>query len=125
MAGGVSHAVREQSHFKFGEINRLGSGGGTKPVNFFFGKNFSEIAKKFFRAFGPKIRGGSKNRKKRSFFGIKNVKNFESGIYSFFSQKFFNPPMRSKGHFALKCTFPMETIVNKKKRKFPKFPKFW
>ena len=74
---------------------------------------------------GPPARkqGGSQNRKKRSFFGIKNVKNFESGIRIFFSQKFFNSPMRPKGHFALKCTFPMETIVNKKKAKIPKILK--
>ena len=38
--------IREESHFKFGEMNRLGSGGGTKPVNFFCGEKFSEIAKK-------------------------------------------------------------------------------
>ena len=37
--------------------------------------------------------------------------------YNFFSQKIFNPPMRPKRHFALKDTFPIETIVKKKKRK--------
>ena len=58
---------REQSHFKFGEINRLGSGGGTKPVNFFVGKNFSEIAKKN-RAYGPKIRGGGPKIEKKGRF---------------------------------------------------------
>ena len=36
--GLAARDLREQSHFKFGEINRLGSGGGTKPVIFFWQK---------------------------------------------------------------------------------------
>ena len=31
--------------------------------------------------------------------------------------------MRPKGHFALKFTFPIETILNKKKAKIPKISK--
>ena len=61
----------------------------------------------------PENKGGPKIEKKVVFWH-KNVKNFESGIHIFFSQNIFNSPMRPKGHFALKCTFPMETIVNKK-----------
>ena len=75
------------------------------------------------RASGPKIRGVQKS-KKRSFFGIKNVKNFETRHQIFFSQKIFNPPMRPKRHFALKDTFPIETIGKKKKNaKIPKISK--
>ena len=81
----------------------------------------------FFRPSGPKIRGGVQKSKKRSFFGIKNVKNFESGNQKkIYHNKLFNPPMRPKRHFALKDTFPMETIVNKKTRKnFQNFAKLF
>ena len=43
---------------------------------------------------------------------------------NFFSQKFFNPPMRPKRHFALKDTFPMETIVKKKVQNSQNFQNF-
>ena len=36
----VRGSLREESHFKFGEINTLGSGGGTKPVNYIFWQKF-------------------------------------------------------------------------------------
>ena len=59
--------LREQSHFKFGEINRLGSGGGgPNLLIFFFGKNFSEIAKKK-SGLRPKNKGGPKIEKKGRF----------------------------------------------------------
>ena len=35
----------------------------------------------------PENKGGSKNRRKKSLFGIKNVKKFESGILFFFFLK--------------------------------------
>ena len=62
----------EKSHFKFGEINRLGSGGGEPNLLFIY------LAKKN-RAFGPKIRGVKKV-KVKVVFCIKNVKKFESSI---------------------------------------------
>ena len=74
--------------------------------------------------FGPSARKsrGSQNCPKRSFFGLKNVKNFESGIQYFFSQKIFILPRRAKMHFALKSTFSKETAQQRKYPKIPKIP---
>ena len=86
--------LRVESHFKFGVLNRFGSGG--DQTCYFFRQKFSEIAKFFFRAFGPKIQGVQKG-KKRSFFGITNVKNFEFGIQFFFLKKFSTHQCNRKG----------------------------
>ena len=61
--------------------------GGPNLIIIFGVKILVKCRKKFS---GPLARksGGSKNRKKRSFFGIKNVKNFKSGIQFFFLKKF-------------------------------------
>ena len=120
---GIFFALREQSHFKNERIYRSIEMGGGPNLKILRCKKNSEMPNFFFRASGPKIRGVQKS-KKRSFFGIKNVKNFESGIHIFFSQKFFNPSMRPKGHFALKCTFPMETIVKKNLKNSQNFQNF-
>ena len=85
-----------------------------------FTKKFSEMPEKSGRR--PENKGGSKI-EKRSFFGIKNVKIFKSGTQFFFLKKKFNPTMLPKRHFALKDTFPMETMVNKKTAKIPKISK--
>ena len=100
-------ALREESHFKFGEINKLGSGGGTKPVIIIF------LAKKLVKSpkkIGPrpKNKGGPKVEKKVVFWH-KKCEKFRIRHPHFFSQKIFNPPMRPKRHFAPKCTCP--TIV--------------
>ena len=96
-------------------------GGGTLPEKIFRCKKFSEMPKKN-RASGPKIRGVQKS-KKRVVFWHKKCENFRTRHPIFFSQKKFNPPRRPKRHFALKDTFPMETIVNKKTAKIPKISK--
>ena len=62
--------VREESHFKFGEINRLGSGGGDQTCYFFLAKNLVKSPKKSYLR--PENKGGPKI-EKRSFFGIQNV----------------------------------------------------
>ena len=81
------------------------------------------------KIFGPSAGkpGGSKNCPKRSFFGFKNVKNLESGIQNFLSQKKIIAPMRSKMHFALKSIFSMEkteTLFFKKLENFSYYRKF-
>ena len=88
-------------------------------------QDFQKIWKSYFseKTHKKNTRKNKRKSKKRSFFGIKNVKNFESEIQFFFSQKFFNPPMRPKRQFALKDTFPIETIVKKKNAKIPKISK--
>ena len=72
-------SLRVASLFKKEGIFRwtvfFGGGGGTLP-EFFSGAKFL-VKCQFFCS--PKIRR-PKNRNKRSFFGIKNVKKFESGI---------------------------------------------
>ena len=80
------------------------------------------MPKKKFRASGPKIRGVQKSKKKVVFWHEKCEK-FRTRHPIFFSQKIFKPPMRPKRHFALKDTFPMETIVNKKTAKISKISK--
>ena len=68
----------------------------------------------------PENKGGYKNRKKVVFWHKKS-ENFRIRHPKKKSQIFFNPPMRPKRHFALKDTFPIETIVKKKTSKFLKF----
>ena len=89
--------------------------GGTKPDNNFRGQNFSEMSKK--SGLRPANQGGPKIEKKKSFFGIKNAKNFDIRHPIFFSLKIFNPPMRPKRHFALKRHF---SNGNHSKNKNPK-----
>ena len=74
----------------------------------------------FFSGLRPKNKGVQKL-EKMSFFGIKNVKNFKSGIQFFFSQKIFNPPTRPKRHFALKDTFPIKQKTRKNFQNFQNF----
>ena len=50
---------------------------------------------------GPKIRGVQKSKKKVVFWH-KKCEKVRTRHPIFFSQKFFNPPMRPKRHFALK-----------------------
>ena len=76
--------LRVASHFKNEGIYRSIEIGGAKPDFFFLWKKLVKCRKN--RASGPKIRGVQKS-KKRSFFGIKNVKNFESDIQFFFLKK--------------------------------------
>ena len=93
--------------------------GGTKPEFFFRCKKFSEMPKKINSGLRPENKGGPKIEKKVVFWH-KKCEKFQTRHPIFFSQKIFNPPMRPKRHFALKDTFPMETIVNKKTAKIPK-----
>ena len=95
-------------------------GGGTKPDNFSRCKNFSEMPKKL--GLRPENKGGPKIEKKVVFWHKKS-ENFRIRYPIFFFQKKFNPPMRPKRHFALKGTFPTETIVKNNDPKIPKISK--
>ena len=87
-----------------------------------FADFFFKNAKKNIRAVGSQTRGSPKCSKKVVFWH-KNVVKIESGIHFFFPQKMFIPPTRLKRHFALKGTFPIETVVKKKWQTFPRIPK--
>ena len=73
-------------------------GGGTLPENFFRCKKFSEMPI-FFSGPRPENKGGPKIEKKVVFWH-KKCEKFRTRHPFFFSQKFFNPPMRPKRHFS-------------------------
>ena len=69
-----------------------------------------------FSGLRPENKGGSKNCPKRSFFGFKNVKNFDSGTQFFFS-KIFHRTTAVKNTLCTKKHFfngKMETIFKQK-----------
>ena len=78
----------------------------------------------FFRAVGSKTRGSPKCSKKVVFFWHTKCEKIEPAPKFYFPQKTFIPPVRTKMHFTLKSTFPIETIVKKNRKKIRKFPKF-
>ena len=102
---------------------------GRRPEIFFFGifVIFCNYAKKYNSGLRPENRGVPKAKNKVVFWH-KKCEKFGIRHPIFFSQYFFNLPMRPKRHFVLKDTFSIETIVTKKQttektQNFPKFPK--
>ena len=76
-------------------------GGGTRL--YFFVQKVQKVQKNYknaefiFSGLRPKNKVGPKIEKKKSFFGIKNVKNFESGIQFFFLKKMSTHQYSRKG----------------------------
>ena len=60
-------------------------------------KHEGTIQQIFFSGLRPENGGDPKIEKKGSFFGIKNVKNFESGIHIFFLKNFSTHQCGRKG----------------------------
>ena len=101
-------------------------GWGSPPMHYFFFQK-KKVPKKNFggqkknRACGPKISGIQKS-PKRSFFGLKNVKIFESNIHFFFVGKKNHPINETE-----KALFNRNSTLKKKKnrKKFQNFGNFY
>ena len=106
-------SLRVASLFKKEGIFRWTDLGGTLPEKFFRCQNFSEMPKK--SGLRPENKGVQKS-KKMSFFGIKNVKNFESGILIFFFSKKFQPTNAAERGLCAKGDFKVPTLKSPKGR---------
>ena len=75
----------------------------------------------FFLGLRPGKKGVPKcpQNKKKQFFGVKNVKFFETGIHFFFST-IFHPTNAAENTLYTKSTFVKKTVKSKKSLKFPK-----
>ena len=114
--------VRVQSHFKNeGNSNVHRNGGGQTCYFFMVAKKIVKCRKKN-RAYGPKIRGVQKS-KKRSFFGIQNVKISNPASKNFFSKN-FQPTNAAEKALCTKRHFSNENHSKLKNAKNPKISKF-